>query len=296
MFAINNCSDEELKEMGLKARGDIIALRAFCKAPFASCSKQKLNELKMAVRQNNRVATPAPKSKEKTISLGWLHYCEKEKRFQYVPVRAKSGGGSRTVKVKDTMNKQELLEKLKNVFCPEVMTPFGSRSMLKFEVGKFDETIIEDKISIDGVLVDFTVRGFIKKFELSKARFYLLSKPLKSKKWNIFHGDDDGDDFQEWENDLPDIATLIPKKQKRSIENLSDNETQIQLENILETTLPGGLVNLSGEKSSFSSGQIQIYNENARDTDTIKTTETENDKSRQSRTTGLIGTTQDRAL
>ena len=67
VFAINNCSDEELKEMGLKARGDIIALRAFCKAPFASSSKQKLNELKMAVRQNNRVATPAPKSKEKTL-------------------------------------------------------------------------------------------------------------------------------------------------------------------------------------------------------------------------------------
>ena len=181
VFAINSCSDEELKEMGLKARGDIIALRAFCKAPLASCSEQKLNELKMAVRQNNRVATPAPKSKEKTIYLGWLHYCKKQKRFQFVPVRAKSSGGSRTVKVKDTMNKQELLEKLKNVFCLEVMTPFGSQSMLKFEVGKFDETIIEDKISIDRVLDDFTVGGFIKKFELSKARFYLLSKPLKSK-------------------------------------------------------------------------------------------------------------------
>ena len=127
-------------------------------------------------------------------------------------------------------------------------------------------------------------------------RFYLLSKPLKSKKWNIFDGDDDDDDFEEWENGLPDIATLIPEKQKRSIENLSDNETQIQLENILETTLPVGLVNLSGEKSSFSSGQSQIYNENARDTDTIKTTEIENYKSRHSRTTGLIGTTQDRAL
>ena len=68
------------------------------------------------------------------------------------------------------------------------------------------------------------------------------------------------------------------------------------MENILETTLPVSLVNLSGEKSSFSSRQSQIYNENARDTDTIKTTEIENDKSRHSRTTGLIGTTQDRAL
>ena len=112
----------------------------------------------------------------------------------------------------------------------------------------------------------------------------------------IYGDDDNDDDFEEWKNDLPYIATLIPEKQKRNIENLSDNETQIQLENILETTLPGGLVNLSGEKSSFLSGQIQIYNENARDTDTIKTTETENDKSRHSRATGLIGTTQDRAL
>ena len=257
VFAINNCSDEELEEMGLKPRDNIIALRAFCKAWLASSSEQKLNELKMAVRQNNRVATPAPKSKEKTIYLGWLHYRKKQKRFQYVPVRAKSGGGSRTVKVKDTMNKQELLEKLKNVFCPEVMTPFGSRSMLKFEVGKFDETIIEDKISIDGILVDFTVGGFIKRFELSKARFYLLSKQLKSKKWNMFHGDDDDDDFEEWENDLPDIATLIPKKRKRSIENLSDNEIQIQLENKLETTLPGGLVILSGEKSSFHLDRVK---------------------------------------
>ena len=55
------------------------------------------------------------------------------------------------------------------------------------------------------------------------------------------------------------------------------------------------MVNLV-EKSSFSSAQSQKYNENARDTDTIKTTEIENDKSRHSRTTGLIGTTQDRAL
>ena len=58
-----------------------------------------------------------------------------------------------------------------------------------------------------------------KKFELSKAHFYLLSKPLKSKKWNIFDGDDydDDDDFEEWENDLSDLATLIPKKQERNI-------------------------------------------------------------------------------
>ena len=68
------------------------------------------------------------------------------------------------------------------------------------------------------------------------------------------------------------------------------------MENILETTLPVGLVNLSWEKSSFSSRQSQIYNENARDTDTIKTTEIENGKSCHSRTIGLIGTTQDRAL
>ena len=77
---------------------------------------------------------------------------------------------------------------------------------------------------------------------------------------------------------------------------MSGNEIQMQLENILETTLPGGLVILSGEKSSFSSGQSKIYNENARDTNTTKTTEIENDKSRHSRTTGLIGTTKDRAL
>ena len=89
MFAINNCSDEELKEMGLKARGDIIALRAFFKAPLASSSEQRLNELKIAVRQNNRVATPTPKSKEKTIYLGWLRYRKKQKRFQYVLVIAK---------------------------------------------------------------------------------------------------------------------------------------------------------------------------------------------------------------
>ena len=72
------------------------------------------------------------------------------------------------------MNKQELLEKLKNVFCLEVMTPFGSQSMLKFEVGKFDETIIEDKISIDGVLVGFTVGGFIKKVWVIKSSLLFI--------------------------------------------------------------------------------------------------------------------------
>ena len=30
VFEINNCSDEELEEMGLKPKGNIIALRAFC--------------------------------------------------------------------------------------------------------------------------------------------------------------------------------------------------------------------------------------------------------------------------
>ena len=129
VFAISNCSDQELKAMGLKTRGDIIALRAFCKAPLASSSEQKPNELKMVVHQNNRVATPTPKTKEKTICLGWLHYRTKQKRFLYVLVRAKSGGSSRTVKVKETMNKQELLEKLKNMFCPEVMTLFRGRRM-----------------------------------------------------------------------------------------------------------------------------------------------------------------------
>ena len=72
---------------------------------------------------------------------------------------------------------------MKIVFYPETMTLFfWNRSWLKFEAGKFDETIIEDKISIDGVLLDFTVGAFIKKFELPKAHFYLLSEPLKSKR------------------------------------------------------------------------------------------------------------------
>ena len=60
------------------------------------------------------------------------------------------------------------------------MTSFANQSMLKFEVAKFDETIIGYKIRIDAVLVDFTVGASIKRSELSKTRFYLLSKPLKS--------------------------------------------------------------------------------------------------------------------
>ena len=53
----------------------------------------------MAVRQNNRVATPAPKSKEKTL-FRFVALPQETEKVSVRSVRAKSEGGSRTIRLK----------------------------------------------------------------------------------------------------------------------------------------------------------------------------------------------------
>ena len=105
--AVNNASDKDLKELGLIAKGDIIALRAFCYKQKPETT-ERIEELKQAVQGNNCLKQIHSKIKQKTIHMGWLHFRPDANKF--VLVKAIRGGSSRSLKVNETCTNDELLE------------------------------------------------------------------------------------------------------------------------------------------------------------------------------------------
>ena len=79
--AVNSSSDDVLRELGLLAKGDLLALRAFClKIEIAKETSEKnenrLRELKYAIGNNgcvSKVGANKFSSKARTVQLVWKH-------------------------------------------------------------------------------------------------------------------------------------------------------------------------------------------------------------------------------
>ena len=206
--AINAASDDVLKEFGLCAKGDIIALRAFCFSESKVGETDKVEELKAAIRNNERITKK--RGKQRTIQLGWMHYDKKTKTYK--AVRAKTGGGCRSLKVDESSSKKELLEMAKDIFCDK-KTCFGPVSTLTFDIGSFSTKPVED---------DFILSTYIEKHHLQKVRLYLLTR-LKS--FYDMEFSDSGDDFTD---DLPIWNNLsTPKLSTFNSPNVSSEDSQI---------------------------------------------------------------------
>ena len=194
--AISVASDENLRQLGIVAQGDILALRAFAtgqlnKTPSADrkedqensreqrkkmlIEKLVLGRKKVGGRDSGSskekkakvMEAPLPKVKTRKVKLAWQHFNQETER--YVMVRESTGGGQREMSISVSADYTEILNLLIDLFFPNGKSSRGPSYDMEFYLGNFScEVVSED---------DFTLGNYINTNKLSKPRLYLLSKP-----------------------------------------------------------------------------------------------------------------------
>ena len=173
-------TDEDMKNLGLVRKGDVIALRAFCtkrneagkedrtdkKRKLLEVLKSKLPRTKISKKNMEDTPKTSVKKTTRKVSLGWQHFDNSQNR--YVLVRIGRGGGTRDVSIPIDSTRDDILKEMLDLFFPSGNSIFGSASTMKFNLGNFKG----DEIKHDG----FSLAGYITQHKLSKVRLYLLSK------------------------------------------------------------------------------------------------------------------------
>ena len=121
--AVNSSSDDVLKELGLLAKADLLALSAFCpKIEIANETSEKnenqLRELKYTIGNYgciSKVGASQFPSKAKMVQLVWEHFNSTGKCCKLV--KPWDGGGTRSLRVNKIATKKELLESAKQLLC-----------------------------------------------------------------------------------------------------------------------------------------------------------------------------------
>ena len=115
--AVVAASDEQLRQLELRAQGDILALRVFCAKEQFSDDRKKLTQ---AIKTNKRLVGAGPDKKLKkvekknVVQLGCLHWHEKEARYK--GVRSINGGCQRSVRLSDSSTLDDVLNVAKERF------------------------------------------------------------------------------------------------------------------------------------------------------------------------------------
>lgn len=195
--AINYISDMVLsQEYNIQAKGDLYALRSFCRERLASMEtkrasqgeamskenqereKRKKDLIEQLIRgreertkhgkrtaQEDKIAAKKEKCvKKRKVSLGWLHH-DNESKYKFV--REVKGGGTRVISVDVNATKKDLLEEAVSLF----LNPDNNNDY-EVDLGSFKgESLQEDEFQ-EG----FTVEKYYAAHKLSRARFYLLTK------------------------------------------------------------------------------------------------------------------------
>ena len=104
--------------------------------------------------------------KERKISLGWLNYDEKTKKFKHV--REIQGGGTRPISVPSSFTKDDVLQTAIKLYLSE-----DKKLNLDAQLGNFKVKPIRD----DDLGLPFTVENYYKTYKLARARFYLITEP-----------------------------------------------------------------------------------------------------------------------
>ena len=135
--AVRMASDSDFQALGIRRRGDIIALRTFVLSDEdyleteKEAKKRKLPELTKQLASKSlkkKPGTPGLKGKLsedagrvmprtqrlKKIQIGWMHYNEKDRRF--VAVCMTKGGGTREVSLPLESTSEEVMEAMKGIF------------------------------------------------------------------------------------------------------------------------------------------------------------------------------------
>ena len=198
--SIATATDNDLRSIGLQAKGDILALRSFCKRAEISKEKQSkidslmkyLKEPKRSKKEASKKEAPSKPSKaELRCSLGWKHFNTKENA--YVQKKVNQGGGTHKVKLARQMDEAEVLEKLKSVFFPAGSNGDLELKHLYCNLANFIDLPVSPLLDKDGNKQAFT--------------------PLLDKDGNkqTFTTEDFSEDAEEYE-DVLDFLGLCPEK------------------------------------------------------------------------------------
>lgn len=204
VIATAHATDEELRALGLRKRGDLINLRRFCVEKVQEAqNKERLNEKKDLLekvleknKSKRRLETfsslphkrrgKAPEgSGTKRVQLGWLHYSDKQKR--YVAVRQNKGGGTRDIFLSIDATADSIIEIGKELFFPGGISSFGSIDTMEFTLANYKEDTVSNVV-VGGSVLPFTLQRYLNATKLPRARLYLASKVKQCE------SEEDGDD------------------------------------------------------------------------------------------------------
>lgn len=290
--ALSFATDDFIEELGLTAKGDIFALKAFCqrhtiaststpvidvkKTDFEERKRKLLEQLeigksKKKVKSNEKSSSSCTSTntgvKTRKISLGWLNYSERQKRF--VPVRQINGGKSRRLSVATNANKQDIIEEGKKLFFPDGMSPQGYATAFIFDLANFKGNTIEDETK-DGEKTDpFTMQAYIEKSKLSQVRLYLTTRLIVS-------DDEEDQESEQSEDDVEYVSTYTKKDTKVE----SDDDADL-LYSVFDDKL-SQLIGPSGEREKIREEQDKAFNDSLEE-DRRKQQEKEKEQKEQKR-------------
>ena len=276
--AVSSATDECLTDLGLYAKGDIFALKAFChrrQLTFTNKNvvddeknddyedrKRKLLEQLQAGNQKKRNKSvdkhssssmsrnPVEKYKTRKISLGWLHYSEEKGRF--VAVRLNNGGGTRRLDVGSHFNKEMLIEEGKKLFYPNGESSQGQAEDMIFDLANFKGESI-------GILGDedntqpFSIQKYIEMNKLTQVRLYLTARHIQIASLDVDNVDRGIAD--------KDIKMSTSDNEEIIIESESENDDEVLMHPVFDRDTGTTLFESSEERQKLMEEQDQLFQE-----------------------------------
>lgn len=133
--------------------------------------------------------------KEHKVHLGWYHFDEGKK--MYVHLKAKAGGGKRTVMLNKSLNKQSFIKECLNLFFLDGESQHGELKDMDFEITDFQLKPLEDEETTLGEIIDKAKFQFV--------HFYLRTGQKKQS------SDDEGLDGTQEQTDQTKISASPSK-------------------------------------------------------------------------------------
>ena len=176
--SVGSASDEDLQELGLIAKGDILALKSFCKTRQSKESRDdKKRKLIDMIKGNNKSggrkekveSTEKAKEKDRKVSVGWLHFDKTGNR--YALVRAAKGGGSRQISIPLKSSKSDMITLLKDLYFHKGKSQHGDVHSLEFNLDDFKYEIIDTSGA-------FTLQSYLTAHKLQRPKLFLMTKEI----------------------------------------------------------------------------------------------------------------------
>lgn len=269
--AVSSATHECLADLGLQAKGDIFALKAFCdrrqlaitnkspvndeKANYEDRKKKLLELLQKGNKRSKNVGenssstmskAPVERCKTRKISLGWLHYSEEKERF--VAVRLSGRGGTRRIDVGSHFSKDRLIEEGKKLFYSNGESSQGHADDMIFGLANFKGENIDIRDDEDNKQ-SFTVQNYIEMNKLTQVRLYLTSRrvPMATS------------DVESVDGEPPDESIKISALDNEKITIESESDDEVLMHPVLDTgaTMTGS----SDERQKISNIPGRLYQE-----------------------------------